>query len=278
VPARARGVALSLSLLAHAGLAALAIQHARTSVVAGATDSAHLEFETRIDVSTPDTDLATSPFAPSMASVSAGEQVPVVQHLTGAAAPVSRATASAAVVASSVEASVPARASRAESPAPARASDEVHERESDRESAAPREVASVPLALPHFVLNTPAVTAGSVAPRPGTLSVGAATPAATSASQLIREAEADRPATLLLGVPPKYSAAAEAAGVEADVPLEIVVASTGGVVTARSLQHVGYGLDDAALSAVRSYRFRPALRAGKAVAVRMRWFMRFQLR
>jgi len=37
-------------------------------------------------------------------------------------------------------------------------------------------------------------------------------------------------------------------------------------------------IDEAALRGVRAYRFSPARRAGKALAVRMRWLMRFQLR
>jgi protein TonB len=94
----------------------------------------------------------------------------------------------------------------------------------------------------------------------------------------ISEGIADAPAKLVAGAPPAYTAAAQAAGVEADVPLEIVVDSAGSVQSARVLGHAGYGLDEAALGAVRGYRFAPARRAGKAVAVRMRWLMRFQLR
>ena len=53
---------------------------------------------------------------------------------------------------------------------------------------------------------------------------------------------------------------------------------TAAVQAARLLAHIGYGLDEAALAAVRGYRFAAATRAGSAVAVRMRWLMRFQLR
>ena len=81
-----------------------------------------------------------------------------------------------------------------------------------------------------------------------------------------------------MGNAPTYTAAALSAGVEADVPLEIVVSEAGTVQSARGVEHVGYGLDEAALQAVRSYRFTPALRGGKPVPVRMRWLMRFQLR
>ena len=94
----------------------------------------------------------------------------------------------------------------------------------------------------------------------------------------ISDGIADVPAKLRAGAPPAYTAAAQAAGVEADVPLKIVVDPSGSVLSAEGLSHVGYGLDEAALNAVRGYRFTPARRAGKAVAVYMRWLMRFQLR
>jgi len=92
------------------------------------------------------------------------------------------------------------------------------------------------------------------------------------------ESQVDSPAKLQTGSPPTYTAAAEAAGVEVELPLEIVLDRAGAVESARALQHVGYGLDEAALAAVRRYRFSPARRAGHAVAVRMRWLLRFQLR
>ncbi len=84
-------------------------------------------------------------------------------------------------------------------------------------------------------------------------------------------------AHLLEGRAPEYPAAARAAAVEAELPLEIVVDALGSVVDARLLRHAGYGLDEAALRAVRSYRFSPARRAGREVSVRMRWVVDFRL-
>jgi protein TonB len=92
------------------------------------------------------------------------------------------------------------------------------------------------------------------------------------------ESQVDRPAKQQSGAPPSYTAAAEAAGVEVELPLELVIDRSGAVQSARTLQHVGYGLDEAAVAAVRRYRFSPAWRAGKPVAVRMRYVLRFQLR
>jgi protein TonB len=106
----------------------------------------------------------------------------------------------------------------------------------------------------------------------------AAVAASAAATEPASEATVDSPAKLLTGGPPSYTQEAQAAGIEAVVPLEIVIDVTGAVVGARALAHVGYGLDEAALQSVRSYRFSPARRAGKALAVRMHWMMRFQLR
>jgi len=88
----------------------------------------------------------------------------------------------------------------------------------------------------------------------------------------------DTAATLLSGSAPAYTREAESAGVEANVPLEIVVDDRGNVAAAHALRRVGYGLDEVALRSIRGYRFNPARRAGHPVAVRMRWLMRFELR
>ena len=130
-------------------------------------------------------------------------------------------------------------------------------------------------AAPHFVMTVGATShtareAATADSRVGTPGSGVAEP--------LPEAAVDTAAKLLAGNSPSYTPEAEAAGVEADVPLEIVVDGAGAVIAARVLSHVGYGLDEAALRGVRAYRFSPARRAGKALAVRMRWLMRFQLR
>ncbi|MEO8902629.1 MAG: TonB family protein [Polyangiaceae bacterium] len=148
------------------------------------------------------------------------------------------------------------------------------------EAAAPDPTtATVPIesaepVAPRFVMQAP-IVAGS--------SASAALSEANSehGSALNRpfaEGQVDSPAKLQFGTPPTYTAAAEAAGVEVELPLEVVIDRTGAVQSARTLEHVGYGLDEAAVAAVRHYRFNPARRGGSAVAVRMRWVLRFQLR
>ena len=142
--------------------------------------------------------------------------------------------------------------------------------------------ASAPTVVDSHVPATPRFTMTvALAPRPstGTGAEGGNAPRGESAgAEAAPEASVDTPAKRLIGDSPRYTAEAQAAGVEADVPLEIVVDGDGAVIGARALSRVGYGLDEAALRSVRSYRFSPARRAGKAVAVRMRWLMRFQLR
>lgn len=95
---------------------------------------------------------------------------------------------------------------------------------------------------------------------------------------VIGELDVDRPARLLSASPLVYPPVARKAEIEIDFPVEIVVDRRGRVETARAVSAVGYGLDEAALRAIRAYRFSPALRAGRAVRVRMRWTVQFRLR
>ena len=143
-------------------------------------------------------------------------------------------------------------------------------------AAAPVTLDSTAPATPRFVM-----TVGSNArARLGTTTGAGLGEGAAEGSSATPAAEAsvDTPAKLLAGGTPSYTHEAESAGIEADVPLEIIVDAAGSVVGARALSRVGYGLDEAALRSVRGYRFSPARRGGKALAVRMRWLMRFQLR
>ena len=85
-------------------------------------------------------------------------------------------------------------------------------------------------------------------------------------------------ARLIASGPVTYPSAARRAEIEADVQVQILVDSDGRVVEARSLSRDGYGLDEAAVQAIRAYRFSPALRDGRPVRVRMRWTVQFRLR
>ena len=133
-------------------------------------------------------------------------------------------------------------------------------------------------AAPRFdlgAITTHAVAASSNNAQ-GASSIG---PAATeSLARPLSESEVTTRARLLVGPAPSYTAAAAAAGIEAELPFDIVVDGSGGVRSARPLARAGYGLDEVAALAIRNYRFSPARRGQVPVAVSMRWLIRFQLR
>jgi TonB family protein len=85
-------------------------------------------------------------------------------------------------------------------------------------------------------------------------------------------------ARLVSSVVAAYPAAARSDDVEGDVGVEIVVDREGRVIEARVARPAGHGFDDAALTAIRRYRFSPAQRDGHAVRVRMPWSVQFRLR
>jgi protein TonB len=89
---------------------------------------------------------------------------------------------------------------------------------------------------------------------------------------------ATTPARLLTGAPLEYPARARAEGTEANVILELVVDTGGRVTSARVARSAAPSFDEAALGAVRNYRFAPAALDGRAVSVRMRWSVEFRLR
>lgn len=113
-------------------------------------------------------------------------------------------------------------------------------------------------------------------------SFGSVSPAGTAApqresEQVLPEQGVDTPARLVRGLAPSYPAAARADGVEGDVRLELIVADAGTVENARVVRGIGHGLDEAALQAVRQFRFAPATKDGHPVHVRMGWSMQFRL-
>ena len=85
-------------------------------------------------------------------------------------------------------------------------------------------------------------------------------------------------ARLVQSVVAAYPVLARADEVEGDVGVEIVLDREGRVIDARVTHPAGHGFDEAALVAVRAYRFSPARREGRAVRVRMPWSVQFRLR
>jgi protein TonB len=126
----------------------------------------------------------------------------------------------------------------------------------------------------HFVMAAPiaafAPSSASTAPI-AKVSSGGSGDATFEANQV------NAPARLLTRAAVVYPAEARAQEIEADVRVEIVVDEAGRVIAARALSNTGYGLDDAALHAIRQYRFAPAMKDGHPVRVRMHWTVQFRL-
>jgi len=138
-----------------------------------------------------------------------------------------------------------------------------------------------------FALSAGTVASGPALAAPAATSPGPTTLGSTSVpgagfgfrdTATVGEREVDVPARLLAAAPLAYPPAARQAEIETDFPLEIVVDGGGHVVSVRALARAGYGLDEAALQGIRGYRFSPAMRAARPVAVRMRWVVQFRLR
>ena len=75
-----------------------------------------------------------------------------------------------------------------------------------------------------------------------------------------------------------YPQAAEAAGLEATVELELTIAADGTVGAARVVTPVGHGFDEAAVEAARRFLFNPARRNDAAIPARIRYRYVFELR
>ena len=105
-----------------------------------------------------------------------------------------------------------------------------------------------------------------------------ATPVAGAGEPTYSDAQVSRRAQLVTSAVAAYPAEARAGELEADVPVEIVVDTAGRVVDARVAARAGSGFDESALTAIRGYRFSPAMRDGTPVRVRMRWSVQFRLR
>lgn len=81
-------------------------------------------------------------------------------------------------------------------------------------------------------------------------------------------------------VKPDYPQAAKDAKVQGDVELSVVVLASGAVDAVKVVKSLdsNYGLDDAAIAAARQWQFKPGLKDGKPVDVRVTVAMRFALK
>ncbi|HEX3694862.1 MAG TPA: TonB family protein [Polyangia bacterium] len=85
------------------------------------------------------------------------------------------------------------------------------------------------------------------------------------------------PPKLVTFVDATYPAAAKAAGLQADVDLDLTIDAKGAVTDARVVAPMGNGFDEAALDAARRFVFAPATRGDKAIAARIRYRYVFAL-
>ena len=75
----------------------------------------------------------------------------------------------------------------------------------------------------------------------------------------------------------RYPADAARAGVSGRVKLEVAIDATGAVSAVRVVQGLGYGLDEAAMSAMWHFRFKPARDNGVPVPAEISYIYRFVL-
>lgn len=80
------------------------------------------------------------------------------------------------------------------------------------------------------------------------------------------DASIDRPLRVYAPLP-RYSRAARRIRLQGRVVLEAVINEHGAVVDAKILKGLGFGLDESALETVSTWRFEPARRNGRAIAV-----------
>ena len=110
-------------------------------------------------------------------------------------------------------------------------------------------------------------------PRPA---AAASVPAAAAAP---RQGRVDAPPSPRRNIKPDYPKGARQRGEQGDVTLEIVVSESGYVGDVRVASSSGYSeLDEAAVKAVKSARFTPAKRGGRAVASTARITLTFKLK
>ena len=86
------------------------------------------------------------------------------------------------------------------------------------------------------------------------------------------------PPSILREVTPDYTDEGRRRAIQGDVVLEIIVRADGTVGSVKTLQGLGYGLDQRAIDAVRQWRFNPARRYGTPVDVIVEVAVEFKLR
>jgi len=96
---------------------------------------------------------------------------------------------------------------------------------------------------------------------------GSGLPAAETIDEPIHVTGAVTRPVLLDGPQPRYTEMARRAGLQGTVVLEAIIDESGHVINVTVLKRLSMGLDQAAVEAVQSWRFKPATLAGRPVKV-----------
>lgn len=120
------------------------------------------------------------------------------------------------------------------------------------------------------------VSAGTETQGVRVLSVGRADSGGAAAQQIVEVGGAIPMPERLAGPPPEYPVVARNGHVVGDVDIEVVIDATGNVEKARVVKSIPL-LDDAALYAVKRWRYKPTVLNGVAVPVKTRVRVSFNL-
>ena len=83
--------------------------------------------------------------------------------------------------------------------------------------------------------------------------------------------QVDSQPELISEVKAPYPDEAKRASIEGTVVLKILVDYTGKVTEAKLLKGLGFGLDEAALKAIRQFKFKPAVKGGEPVSTEINY-------
>nr|BFD64438.1 hypothetical protein BdHM001_31190 [Bdellovibrio sp. HM001] len=148
----------------------------------------------------------------------------------------------------------------------------------------PAAAASAPVAAPS---TPPAVPSSSSAPTTSSENLAEHTSAAESemgsdqfsddSTPVVGWSEITRLPKVKREVKAQYPAEAKSAGVDGPVLLEILIDRHGQVRQVKVLSGPGYGLNESAVAALKSFEFQPAFKGKESVAVKIRYTYRFKL-
>jgi protein TonB len=118
---------------------------------------------------------------------------------------------------------------------------------------------------------TPAPTASATAERVSKKVLAASAPGANECAETVK-----KPKVLSI-TQPAYTAEARDAQIAGKVRVEVTVDATGKVASARVLEGLGHGLDEAAVAAARGATFEPGTKCGKPASATFVIAIRFTL-